>query len=98
MLVLPLLTVDVVCKHGDHIFIGVMIEMMNLVTSVEYIGKHFWRRSVDNRRGYHVWYVSMIAIFRYLELRVRVELADGGQVNVATEDSDTDGLFRCQSL
>lgn len=70
-----------------HIFLGLLIKVMNAVSFVEDIPQKLWRRRVDNRRRYHVRHIPVISILGNLEFGMRVELANGSKMNIATEQS-----------
>lgn len=74
-------------KHWDHVFIGLTTKVMGLVQFVENVGHIAWRWRVDNGRGHDIYHVSMITVLSYTQLRIREELANGCQVNIAAGTS-----------
>jgi hypothetical protein len=35
-------------EYGNHVFFGILVKMMNLVSLVEDISQQVWRGSIDN--------------------------------------------------
>jgi hypothetical protein len=95
VLVIPRLAIDVVRKHGYHVFIGVGVEMVDLVAFVENIRHHIGRRGVDYCRRYNVGHVSMIAVFGDAEFPVREELPHCSKMYVSAENRDADRFLSC---
>lgn len=69
--------------------IGMMIEMMDEVPSRQEISDSLWGWLVCDRGRDDIGHVSMILLDRNIELRIRIESAKGGQVNVTTKDRDS---------
>ena len=70
-------TIDIMGKHFDHILISIVVKMVDLVSTVENIRKHFPRGSVDNCGRYDIWHVTMITIFWNGQLLAAVKATDG---------------------
>jgi hypothetical protein len=98
MFVVTRFSVNIILEDRDHILIGILIQMMDLISPVENICKHISRRGVDNRTGDDVRHVSMVAIFRNAEFLVREKLANGTKMHIATKYSDSNRLCCCQML
>lgn len=89
--------VDIMGEHGNHIFVRVVIQMMDLVALVEHICQHLRRRRVDYGGGDDVWHVAVIAVLWYTQFGVGIELSNSGQVNVPTIDQTGQPLVTLMS-
>lgn len=92
--VISLLQVDVVSEERDHILVCLCVEMMHLVSLVEDVCQHIRGRRVDDGGADDVGHVAVVFVFGYIERLVGVELADGGEVDVAAQDRDAHVLGR----
>jgi hypothetical protein len=98
MRIVTRLAIDVVWKHGNHVFIRVIIQMVNLVAAIQDVCKHVPGRRIDDGRGDDVWHVSIVAILRNSKVLVAVKAPDRSQMNVSTQDRDPDGPLGRQLL
>jgi hypothetical protein len=92
VIVVSLLTIYTMSEDWNHTLISVGIEMMNFVAFVQDISHHVGWGRIDDSRGDDIWHVSGILVLWYLELLVRVELADCSKVHVASENGNANGL------
>jgi hypothetical protein len=62
-LVVTRLAVDVVCEDGDHVFVCVRVQVVDMVALVQHVRYHFGFWHVCNRRRYDIRHVSVILVF-----------------------------------
>jgi hypothetical protein len=74
MVVVPLLPVNAMSEEGYHVFVGFRIEVVYLVTLVDDICHHVWRRCVDYGGRHNIRHVSVILVLWNVELLVTEEL------------------------
>jgi hypothetical protein len=48
MLIVSGFAIDAVVEHGDHVFVRMLVEMMDLIALVENIGEEIWCRGIDD--------------------------------------------------
>jgi hypothetical protein len=70
VVIVPLLSVDVMCEDGNHVFVRVGIEVMYLVALVENVGHHVRRRRVDYSGRDDVGHIPSILVLWNFELLV----------------------------
>ena len=68
--IVPCLPINIVRKHWDHVFVCLMIKMMDSVALVKNISHHLCWGGIDNGRRYDVSHVAMITVLGYSELRI----------------------------
>jgi hypothetical protein len=85
VLVVSRLTVDTILEDRDHVLLGQLVKMMDLVASIDDIRHHIGRRSVDNGRRDNIRHISGILMLGQSKARLRVELADSREMNIATD-------------
>jgi hypothetical protein len=61
-LVVAVLAVDAVREHGDHVFVGLLVEVVDLVALVEDVCHEVWRRGVGYCRGDDVGHVAEVFV------------------------------------
>ena len=71
-------------------FIGLVIQMMDLVSPGQQVCHGGWRRFVRDGGGNDVGHVSPIALGRDLELGIGEETANSGEMYVAAENGNAD--------
>ena len=91
MLIIPWLTLHAVLEDGDHALVSVGIEMVDLVSLVQHVGQQIRRRRIDNGGRDDVRHVPEVLVLGHSELGVGVELPDGREMDVSTEDGHADG-------
>ena len=72
--------------------------MVDLISLVQHICHHVWRRCIDNGRRNDIGHVAMILVFRYTNFLWRIELSYSTQVYVTTKNGDSNRLFSCKLL
>jgi hypothetical protein len=73
-----------VLEHGDHVFVGLLVEMMDFVALVQDVSHQVWRWRICDRRRDNIGHIAGILVFRKTKLWVGEELSNRGQVNVTT--------------
>lgn len=71
-------------------FVGVVVEVVDLVAPREEVGDGTGRGLVDDRRGNDVDHVAVVMLDGDVEFGLGVEAAEGREVDVASEDCDAD--------
>ena len=83
-LIVSILTINIVRKDRNHIFIRIGVHVMDLVSLVEEICKHFGRWCIHNSGRDDVRHVAIILVLGNTESWVRVKLANGSKMNITT--------------
>ena len=78
------LVMNVVCENGNGIFVRIRVHVMHPVALVEHVGYHIGFRCISNCRGDNIWHVSVIPVFGQIKFRIRKELSNGCQMDIAT--------------
>ncbi len=86
--------VYVVREYRYHVLVSIMIKMVNSSSFIYNVTHHIRWRRIDNGRRYDVWHVTMVMIFRNPKLLVAVEPAHSCEVDVTSQNCNSDGLFR----
>jgi len=73
-------------KHGNHVLICLVIEMVDFVSPVEDVCEHVSGRCVDDCGRDDIWHVSVVTILGYSKLLVTVEATDSGEMNVTAKN------------
>jgi acyl-[acyl carrier protein]--UDP-N-acetylglucosamine O-acyltransferase len=81
------LTVHAMAEDGDHILIGFLVEVVDLIPFVQDIGQQVRRRGVDDGGRDDVGNVAEVFVLGQAELGVRVELPDCCEVDIAAGKS-----------
>lgn len=85
-------------EYRHHTFIGVVVEVMNLVPLVDDVGHHVGRGGVDDSRRYHIEHITVVFIFGHAQFLVGVELPHSCKVNVTSKDRNANGFFGSKVL
>ena len=85
-------------KQRNQRLAGVVIEMVHFVAPRQQIGDRFGRRMVRDRAADDVGHVPMVFLLRQAQFGMAVEGAERGEVDVAAEDGDANGVFGRQLL
>lgn len=76
----------VLVEEAHKSLVRVRVEVVDLVPPGQEIGDGARRRLVNNSRRDHVDNVAVVLLDRDVQLGVRVESAEGGQVHIAAQD------------
>lgn len=85
-------------KELQQCLVRLVVEVVDLVATGQQVGYRGRRGLVDDGRGDHVGDVAVVVFRRDVELGVRVEASQGGEMDVTAEDGDADGELGRQSL
>lgn len=95
--VISALPVHIMSKNRNHILVRIGIQMVDLVPFVEKICQHFRGWCVYNRGGYNIGHIAIVLVFGYPESRVRIELPNCCQVNIAPSITSVVRMMLCQN-
>jgi hypothetical protein len=70
-------------EHWNHVFVGLLVKMVDLVAFIQDIRHQIWRWCVRNGGGDDVWHVPGVLMLREPELGVREELTHSSQMYIA---------------
>ena len=94
MIVVSLLAINIMREQRDHMLVSKRIEVVYLVPLVENVRHHLRWRSIDNCRADDIWHVSVIFVFRNVELPIREELANSSKMHITSQNRHANGLCR----
>jgi hypothetical protein len=90
MVVVSLFSICIMREEGNHVFVGLIVEVMHLVPLVQDVCHDFRWRCVYNGGADDVWHVSVILVLGDVQLLVGVKLSYCGEMDVTTQDCDAD--------
>lgn len=71
-------------EHRDHVFLGIVIEVVRFIALVQNISHHLWRWRIDDCGGDDVGHVPMVPVLGYPQLGIGVKLADRSKMDIPT--------------
>lgn len=83
----------VLVKQLQKCLVGLVIKVVNLVSSSKEVGNGLWRRLVSNGRADNVRHVAPISLSRNVKLGFAVEASKSGKMHVTSQNGDTNAML-----